>query len=592
MALSPPLVHYAGLVFTEVPAALGVAVVLRARRRAAGARRAGAAGPGCVLAFLPWLNVRYAVLSAVLVALRSRAAAGRAASPGLLAPSVCLGVALALYHFALYGFFDPRRVYGRRPELRSHPARGAARACCSTRSSACWSTRRSSPWRSPASSRCGARDRRLGHRGARAGARRRALTAGTWHMWRGGFNPPARFLVPVVPVLALGVARGAAPRARRAGGAARGLGAVGWAWPAPGAAARPPRPRRHGAASSARAPGPRSGRGCCPGTCCDESATGSPGAGCGRRALLAAAALARGAAPPAAWPRPAAWPGGGGRGGLARCSDARTGGRDAVRVIGPAGARRAGLALEPSARGPLGPGDLDLGPALRAAPVSRRAPSLGERLRLPPGTVPARGGGRRPREPRATRQLEVQAGAGGAAARGRPSSRRLAGFGGFDVRRSETRPDPGPAGGGRPSCSECACGVQPLRRRRRSKRTERLVDRPDALLDRDATLARCSPIALPAAVPGRGPAAPRDCARTSARPSRRASAASGRPSTVLVERYQRDVYRLCYRYVNNHARCQRHGAGGVPQGLPGASAASVATARSPPGSTGSRSTRA
>jgi hypothetical protein len=31
-------------------------------------------------------------------------------------------------------------------------------------------------------------------------------TASAWPMWRGGFNPPARFLVPIVPILALGVA--------------------------------------------------------------------------------------------------------------------------------------------------------------------------------------------------------------------------------------------------------------------------------------------------------------------------------------------------------------------------------------------------
>ena len=31
-------------------------------------------------------------------------------------------------------------------------------------------------------------------------------TAGSWHMWRGGFNPPARFLVPLLPVFALGLA--------------------------------------------------------------------------------------------------------------------------------------------------------------------------------------------------------------------------------------------------------------------------------------------------------------------------------------------------------------------------------------------------
>ena len=30
--------------------------------------------------------------------------------------------------------------------------------------------------------------------------------AAPWPMWRGGFNPPARFLLPVLPALAIGVA--------------------------------------------------------------------------------------------------------------------------------------------------------------------------------------------------------------------------------------------------------------------------------------------------------------------------------------------------------------------------------------------------
>jgi hypothetical protein len=50
-----------------------------------------------------------------------------------------------------------------------------------------------------------------------------AVTAGSWHMWRGGWNPPARFLVPVVPVLALG----ASFHLRRGLGAAAAL-LVGW----------------------------------------------------------------------------------------------------------------------------------------------------------------------------------------------------------------------------------------------------------------------------------------------------------------------------------------------------------------------------
>ena len=48
-------------------------------------------------------------------------------------------------------------------------------------------------------------------RGPRATVRRDPglsvlLIAGSWPMWRGGFNPPGRFLVPIVPLLLVAVA--------------------------------------------------------------------------------------------------------------------------------------------------------------------------------------------------------------------------------------------------------------------------------------------------------------------------------------------------------------------------------------------------
>jgi len=49
------------------------------------------------------------------------------------------------------------------------------------------------------------------------------LTAGTWPMWRGGFNPPGRFLVPIVPLLALAVAA-----ALRKGVSAPAAVLIGW----------------------------------------------------------------------------------------------------------------------------------------------------------------------------------------------------------------------------------------------------------------------------------------------------------------------------------------------------------------------------
>jgi hypothetical protein len=115
VALSPPLVHFAGLVFTEVPAALIVAAGLRHGRGETSGRAAAVAG--IAVALLPWLNVRYAVLTVLLVLFALSARPSRTAMLAWVVPSLVSAVAIALFHFHLYGFFDPRRVYGRRPEL-------------------------------------------------------------------------------------------------------------------------------------------------------------------------------------------------------------------------------------------------------------------------------------------------------------------------------------------------------------------------------------------------------------------------------------------------------------------------------------------
>src|SRR5258705_745308 len=115
MALSPPLLHYAGLIFTEVPAALVVALALRHGRAPTSPRTALAMGAG--LAFLPWLNVRYAILTVALLAFVLAARPAARVALAWVGPSIASAAALASFHFHLYGFFDPRRVYGRRPEL-------------------------------------------------------------------------------------------------------------------------------------------------------------------------------------------------------------------------------------------------------------------------------------------------------------------------------------------------------------------------------------------------------------------------------------------------------------------------------------------
>ena len=199
VALSPPLIHYVGLVFTEIPAALAVAFVLRHLRRGSTGM---AVAIGLVLAGLPWLNVRYALVGAILLAYALLVRPAVRERVALVAPVAASAAGIAAYHLILYGFFNPARVYGRRPELSLGtlpeglpgllldqefgllvyaPVFALALAGFMQY------------WR---------KDRReslvaLTLFGAVL------ATAGTWHMWRGGWNPPARFLVPLVPVLAL-----------------------------------------------------------------------------------------------------------------------------------------------------------------------------------------------------------------------------------------------------------------------------------------------------------------------------------------------------------------------------------------------------
>lgn len=205
IALSPPLIHYAGLVFTEVPAALLVAAGLRHGGGTGTERPWRSLALGAALAFLPWLNVRYAPLAAILLAYAflGRPSLRRAAALAL--PALASAVCLAAYHHALYGFFDPRRVYGRRPELALATLRDGLPGLLLDQEfgllvyAPLFALAVPGLWL-------------LFRQGARRALTVLALVltvllvAGSWPMWRGGFNPPARFLVPVIPALALALA--------------------------------------------------------------------------------------------------------------------------------------------------------------------------------------------------------------------------------------------------------------------------------------------------------------------------------------------------------------------------------------------------
>jgi hypothetical protein len=330
VAFSPPLLHYAGLIFTEVPAALGVAFALRRARAASG--RLGALAGGLAVAVLPWLNARYGIVAAILIAYAMSRRPGPARILAWVLPALASAGALALFHHLLYGFMDPRRVYGRRPEFSLDVVPQGLPGLFLDQE---FGLLVYAPVFAMALPGLVSMVRKW----PREGVALLALVAGVvgtaaaWPMWRGGFNPPARFLVPLVPALAVAVG------ARLRGGLTAGAALlVGWGlWTGLTGAADPRlvhRDRDGMAPLFRERSGAEEWTRLLPGYVLEESAADR-----GRLAAVWAAALA-GALflsrrrPANAWGVAAVSVGLLGAAGLAsRQSRARTEGRDAVRVL-------------------------------------------------------------------------------------------------------------------------------------------------------------------------------------------------------------------------------------------------------------------
>lgn len=384
VALSPPLVHYAGLIFTEVPAALAVAVALRRGRDLAAARTADVVLLGSALAVLPWLNVRYAVLAGLLLLFAFTGRPSSRAVAILLAFAAVTAAALAVYHEALYGFFDPRRVYGRRPEISLATLPEGLPGLLLDQEFGLLVYAPVFALAVPGFALLFGRSRR-GALVAVALTVATLLMAGSWPMWRGGWNPPARFLLPVVPALALGLA--ASFQGGFSSVSALLLGWSVWVGLAGGFEPRLVHRDRDGTAPLFRIlSGAEEWTRLLPGYVLPEENPDRH-----RLALLWAAALGIAASSSlrsGTRPRSAALAGLGllaATGGASLLSTHRTAGRDAVRLIGRAAVSVPGWSLLRSAGATWDSSDLAWGPLYEPHRHPDGA-AVGERLSLPAGS--------------------------------------------------------------------------------------------------------------------------------------------------------------------------------------------------------------
>jgi len=219
-ALGPPVFFYAFHVYTEVPSAL--ALVFALRTLLSSPQVAGAIAAAVATAVLPWLHLKMAPAAAALAIVAATRLRGRA-----LLAFACVATAAAAgflaYQQSIYGSASPLSTYGGGvpPDNLASPLRAAA-GLLLDRS---FGLLPHAPIYLLALSGFPAlAARRLGRKEALAVV---VVVTGvllpilTWRMWWGGQCPPGRFLVPLVPFLALAVAA-------RGDGAVRGLDR--WRW--------------------------------------------------------------------------------------------------------------------------------------------------------------------------------------------------------------------------------------------------------------------------------------------------------------------------------------------------------------------------
>ena len=195
-ALGPPVAFYSFHVYTEVPSAL-----------AAGGALALLLGPGSVAsaasaallaAALPWLHVKMIAAAAALGMVAAIRLRGRPLAVFCAVATVCAGGYLA-YYYVIFGTASPLAIYGGLPAgQRGSPVRALVGLLLDRSYGLLWHAPvflialagLSEAWR-----------RRLWPHALLAVAALAPVL--WWRMWWGGQCPPARFLVPLVPLLAV-----------------------------------------------------------------------------------------------------------------------------------------------------------------------------------------------------------------------------------------------------------------------------------------------------------------------------------------------------------------------------------------------------
>ncbi len=203
-AAGPPVLFYAFHVYTEVPSALALALALRLLLSAPGG--AGAAHAALATAALPWLHVKMIPAAAALGVVALVRLRGRPLAVFVAVAALAAGLYVAYYEW-IFGSPTPLALYGGVPQdaAAGSPLR-ALGGLLLDRSFGLLPTAPLFVLALAALAGLAPRPWRAFWPHLLVGVVVLAPLLG-WRMWWGGQCPPARFLVPLVPLLAVAMAQ-------------------------------------------------------------------------------------------------------------------------------------------------------------------------------------------------------------------------------------------------------------------------------------------------------------------------------------------------------------------------------------------------